>query len=123
MARARVAGPRSPSRIYWTRSSADPIQGDSPMPRIRTRLAVLMLAALAALFVAACGGDDDSGGGGGGATDPQPGSLADVGQKDRLILYNKARPTAGRDKPAFPPYFVDNDPTNGKGFESAVAYA
>jgi polar amino acid transport system substrate-binding protein len=27
------------------------------------------------------------------------------------------------DKPAYPPYFVDDDPTNGKGFESAVAYA
>ena len=27
------------------------------------------------------------------------------------------------DKPAYPPYFEDNDPTNGKGFESAVAYA
>ena len=27
------------------------------------------------------------------------------------------------DKPAFPPYFVDDDPTNGEGFESAVAYA
>jgi polar amino acid transport system substrate-binding protein len=31
--------------------------------------------------------------------------------------------TVGTDKPAFPPYFVDDDPTNGKGFESAVAYA
>jgi polar amino acid transport system substrate-binding protein len=27
------------------------------------------------------------------------------------------------DKPAYPPYFEDNDPANGKGFESAVAYA
>ncbi len=27
------------------------------------------------------------------------------------------------DQPAFPPYFEDNDPSNGKGFESAVAYA
>ena len=27
------------------------------------------------------------------------------------------------DKPAYPPYFVSDDPTNGKGFESAVAYA
>ncbi len=31
--------------------------------------------------------------------------------------------TIGTDKPAFPPYFVDDDPTNGQGFESAVAYA
>jgi polar amino acid transport system substrate-binding protein len=31
--------------------------------------------------------------------------------------------TVGADSPAFPPYFIDNDPTNGQGFESAVAYA
>ncbi len=31
--------------------------------------------------------------------------------------------TVGTDKPAFPPYIIDDDPTNGKGFESAVAYA
>jgi polar amino acid transport system substrate-binding protein len=28
----------------------------------------------------------------------------------------------GTDSPAFEPWFVDDDPTNGKGFESAVAY-
>lgn len=31
--------------------------------------------------------------------------------------------TVATDKPAYPPYFEDNDPTNGEGFESAVAYA
>jgi polar amino acid transport system substrate-binding protein len=31
--------------------------------------------------------------------------------------------TVGTDKPAYPPYFVDDKPSNGKGFESAVAYA
>jgi len=31
--------------------------------------------------------------------------------------------TVATDKPAYPPYFEDNDPTNGKGFESATAYA
>jgi polar amino acid transport system substrate-binding protein len=31
--------------------------------------------------------------------------------------------TVATDKPAFPPYFEDDDPTNGEGFESAVAYA
>jgi polar amino acid transport system substrate-binding protein len=31
--------------------------------------------------------------------------------------------TIGTDKPAYSPWFVDDDPTNGKGFESAVAYA
>ena len=31
--------------------------------------------------------------------------------------------TVGTDQPAYPPYFVNNDPSNGQGFESAVAYA
>lgn len=31
--------------------------------------------------------------------------------------------TVGTSDPAFPPYVIDNDPSNGKGFESAVAYA
>ena len=29
----------------------------------------------------------------------------------------------GTDSPAYEPWFVDNDPANGEGFESAVAYA
>ena len=31
--------------------------------------------------------------------------------------------TVATSEPAFEPWMVDNDPTNGKGFESAVAYA
>lgn len=31
--------------------------------------------------------------------------------------------TIGTDNPAYEPWFSDNDPTNGKGYESAVAYA
>ena len=31
--------------------------------------------------------------------------------------------TVGTDDPVYEPWFVDNKPTNGKGFESAVAYA
>ena len=31
--------------------------------------------------------------------------------------------TVATSDPAFPPYVLHNDPTNGKGFESAVAYA
>lgn len=30
--------------------------------------------------------------------------------------------TVGTDSPAYEPWFVDNDPTNGQGYESAVAY-
>jgi polar amino acid transport system substrate-binding protein len=83
---------------------------------------IALALALAALFVpAACGDDDDDGGGGGGgsATTEQASSCA----KDQLDLTTAGTLTVGTDKPAFPPYFVDDDPTNGKGFESAVAYA
>jgi polar amino acid transport system substrate-binding protein len=44
-------------------------------------------------------------------------------EKDQLETVAPGKLTVGTDKPAFPPYFVDDDPTNGKGFESAVAYA
>ncbi len=42
---------------------------------------------------------------------------------DQLPTQTKGELTVATDEPAYPPYFEDNDPTNGKGFESAVAYA
>jgi polar amino acid transport system substrate-binding protein len=43
--------------------------------------------------------------------------------RENLTLINPGTLTIGTDSPAYPPYFVDDDPTNGQGFESAVAYA
>ena len=43
--------------------------------------------------------------------------------KDQLKLVNAGKLTIGTDKPAFEPWFKDDDPTNGQGFECAVAYA
>jgi polar amino acid transport system substrate-binding protein len=40
-----------------------------------------------------------------------------------LPTLNKGRLTIGTDDPAYAPWFDDNKPTDGKGFESAVAYA
>jgi polar amino acid transport system substrate-binding protein len=88
------------------------------MPSIRTRLALLMLVALAALTMAACGDDGDGGDSGSSSS-----AKADSCAKGQLTLVNAGQLTVGTDKPAFPPYFEDDDPTNGKGFESAVAYA
>src|SRR5215213_5222200 len=88
------------------------------MPPIRTRLALLVVLVLAAFAVAACGDDDDDGDSGSSTTAAQADSCA----KGQLALVNSGQLTVGTDKPAFPPYFEDNDPTNGKGFESAVAY-
>ena len=89
------------------------------MPSIRFRLALLLLVVVAALTVAACGDDEEQGGSG----DSNATAQADACSKDGLKLVSDGQLTVGTDKPAFPPYFVDNDPTNGKGFESAVAYA
>jgi len=40
-----------------------------------------------------------------------------------LPLTTAGKLTIGTDSPAYDPWFSENDPTNGKGFESAVAYA
>jgi polar amino acid transport system substrate-binding protein len=38
-------------------------------------------------------------------------------------LFAKGQLTVATDKPVYPPWFADNKPTNGQGYESAVAYA
>jgi polar amino acid transport system substrate-binding protein len=43
--------------------------------------------------------------------------------KSTLSLVHAGTLTVATDSPAYPPYFENNDPANGKGFESAVAYA
>jgi polar amino acid transport system substrate-binding protein len=86
------------------------------------RLIALALVVAALAVLAACGDDDDDDGGG-ASTEPAATEQADACAKDQLALKNPGQLTIGTDKPAFPPYFVDDDPTNGKGFESAVAYA
>ncbi len=42
---------------------------------------------------------------------------------DELATLEPGTLTVGTDSPAFEPWFVDDDPTNGEGYESAVAYA
>jgi polar amino acid transport system substrate-binding protein len=42
---------------------------------------------------------------------------------ENLTTINPGMLTVGTDTPAYPPYFSDDDPTNGEGFESAIAYA
>jgi polar amino acid transport system substrate-binding protein len=74
--------------------------------------------------LAACG-STTSGSGSGSSTSTSAGSTAASCtnasiQKD---LYTKGMLTVATDKPAYPPWFSDNDPANGKGYESAVAYA
>jgi polar amino acid transport system substrate-binding protein len=84
-------------------------------------LPALLITALLALTAAACGSSDDSGSSTSQSASNTP--AADSCAKDQLALKNAGQLTVGTDKPAYPPYFEDNKPENGKGFESAVAYA
>jgi polar amino acid transport system substrate-binding protein len=86
-------------------------------------LSRLLAAALvaAALTLTACGDDDSDSSNEQSAATSTP--AADSCTKADLDLQTAGQLTIGTDKPAFPPYFEDDDPTNGKGFESAVAYA
>jgi polar amino acid transport system substrate-binding protein len=89
------------------------------MTSSRTLTSVLAaLVLVAGLAVAAgCGGDSDDSDDSTASAD-----LADC-TPDQLETLKQGTLTVATDDPAFPPYFEDNDPTNGRGFESAVAYA
>jgi polar amino acid transport system substrate-binding protein len=80
------------------------------------RLTALVLAAALSVLTA-CGSDDND------KSSSSSSTTATSCAKDKLALTSSGQLTVGTDKPAYPPYFVDDDPTNGKGFESAVAYA
>jgi polar amino acid transport system substrate-binding protein len=95
--------------------------------RLRTGLAVLPLVLVP---LAACAPEDS----GTTASDDETSSApsdsagtesaaADPCATDQLNLLSPGTLTVGTDSPAYPPWFVDNDPSNGKGYESAVTYA
>jgi polar amino acid transport system substrate-binding protein len=88
------------------------------------RLLVLLLLGLLSLL-AACGDDDEQPAGSSDepAATATATAAADQCAPDQLELQQDGTLTVGTDKPAYPPYFEDDDPANGKGFESAVAYA
>ena len=78
---------------------------------------VLPLILLVALIAAGCGSSDDS------TTDTSASAAAADCKPGQLPTEQEGVLTIATDKPAYPPYFEDEDPTNGEGFESAVAYA
>jgi polar amino acid transport system substrate-binding protein len=85
-----------------------------------------LMAACAAVVVtgglAACGSSGNSGGG-----SPNANGSASAASCTKANLASQLQ-TAGKltvatDNPVYPPWFIHNTPTNGKGYESAVAYA
>jgi polar amino acid transport system substrate-binding protein len=96
-----------------------PAELKEEMTRLRSLAALLaaLLLVAAPVVAAGCGGDgDDSGDSAASA------NLEDC-TPDQIETLEQGTLTVATDDPAFPPYFEDNDPTSGRGFESAVAYA
>jgi polar amino acid transport system substrate-binding protein len=81
-----------------------------------SRIAAVCLSILAALVLAACGSPKKS-------STATTSASASACAKSSLPLHTPGVLTVATDSPAYPPYFEDNKPSNGKGFESAVAYA
>lgn len=92
------------------------------------RSAAPAVAAVALLALAACAPVEDD-----ADTADEPTATASADESasesaeecapDSLPSKKAGTLTIGTDSPAFEPWFKDNDPSNGEGFESAVAYA
>lgn len=89
---------------------------------MKKRLVLAVPLLLAAVAASACAPADDADDGNDTAADPTP-TAADQCERENLPLKTDGTLTIGTDSPAYEPWFSDNDPGNGKGFESAVAYA
>jgi len=82
-----------------------------------TRPSLAVSAILATLALSACGSSSSS------STAAGASPTASTCAKSSLSLHTPGQITIATDAPAYPPYFIDNKPANGKGFESALAYA
>ncbi|MFG3347515.1 ABC transporter substrate-binding protein [Streptomyces sp. NPDC048018] len=89
--------------------------------RPRHSLALAAASALVALAASGCAPQPESTGGPSAAA-PGAGKPATCAP-GTLATQAKGKLTVGTDTPAYAPWFQDDDPANGKGYESAVAYA
>jgi polar amino acid transport system substrate-binding protein len=78
---------------------------------------VSMLAVVGLITATACAPTDNT------SSNASSTPASDACSKGSLTTLTKGTITFGTDQPAYPPWFIDDDPANGKGFESAVAYA
>jgi polar amino acid transport system substrate-binding protein len=93
----------------------------------RTRIPALAIAALVAAMLAACAPEDENSSSGTPTVSPSSGgessAAADPCAVDNLPVLHPGQLTIATNEPAYPPWFKGGDPSNGKGFEGAVAYA
>jgi len=86
--------------------------------------AIAVLAASAGL--AGCASESSSSSAASGTSSSAAASASAASCSNSAIqsqLYAKGMLTVATDKPVYPPWFVNNKPTNGQGYESAVTYA
>jgi polar amino acid transport system substrate-binding protein len=96
----------------------------------RSTLAIVSVLILGlALVTAGCGGkkgsSSSSGSTTGGAAEAEGGGTADAAActPAKMETHSAETLTIATDKPAYPPYFENDEPENGEGFEGAVGYA
>ena len=83
------------------------------------RVALAAVTAAVAAGLAACGTSAAPSASGGSTATTASCTYAGI-QSD---LFQHGALTVATDKPAYPPWFESNNPANGRGYESAVAYA
>jgi polar amino acid transport system substrate-binding protein len=89
----------------------------------RKRLVLFLFAIFALAVFVGCGSSDDDSSSENSGTDSGSTVAASDCTPANLSTFKDGVLTIGTDSPAYPPYFEDDDPTNGKGFESALGYA
>lgn len=88
-----------------------------PLPKATLKKLILTLVPLAALVaVVGCGSSKDE-------TSSTTAATAANCTPAKMQTHTAGKLTVATDKPAYPPYFENDEPANGEGFESAVAYA
>jgi len=88
----------------------------------RTTLALVSVLALGLALLAGCGGSKSSSSSSDGEGESTTASAANC-TPAKMQTHSAGELTVATDKPAYPPYFENDEPENGEGFESAVAYA
>jgi polar amino acid transport system substrate-binding protein len=97
----------------------------TPSRPVASTMAALVIAALAGCAPADSGTSSASSSSSGGSAASASGSSGSSANcaKDQLKTLTPGKVTIATDKPVYEPWFVDDRPENGKGFEGAVAYA
>lgn len=95
---------------------------------LRTTLTAVLATGALALGLAACSSDADTPATTTSADDATSGDTAATGETTEdptaeLATLTPGKLTIAAAEPGYPPYVIDDDPENGEGFETAVAYA